>query len=52
VATADFELSECVLQPEEVAEVKWVSAGELIKMVFEAEYRDDNYKAVVQEFTK
>lgn len=52
VATLDFELSECILQSEEVAEVKWVSVDELIKMVFEAEYRDDDYKAVVQEFTK
>lgn len=52
IAIADFELTECVLQLEEVTDVKWVSSNELIKMVFEAEYRDDDYKAVVQRFTK
>jgi len=52
VAKADFIITDCLLQPDEVAEAKWVSAGELIKTVFEAEYRDDNYKAIVQKFMK
>jgi 8-oxo-dGTP pyrophosphatase MutT (NUDIX family) len=46
---ADFNISDCVLQKEEVDDVKWVSAADLIKLVFEAEYRDDDYKAIIEK---
>ena len=52
MATADFKISDCVLDPDEVADIKWVSANELIDMVFEAEYRDSVYISVVEKFVK
>lgn len=48
----DVELNQCVLQQEEVDEVKYVSATEMIDILFESDYKDDDYKNVIIEIIK
>jgi GrpB-like predicted nucleotidyltransferase (UPF0157 family)/8-oxo-dGTP pyrophosphatase MutT (NUDIX family) len=52
VAYADFAIEDCRLDPAEVAEARWVDADSLVKIIFEAEYRDDEYKSIVEGMTK
>lgn len=47
---ADFEQKDCILQETEVDEIRLVSPKQLIQTVFEAENRDDSYKAIVEGF--
>ena len=48
LAKADFALSDCVLQPEEVSAVRWVGTPEFIALLRNADYREaaDEYAAV------
>ncbi len=48
-AIADFKLSDCILQAEEVDEVRFVSSGEMKKLLTEAVYREEDYKKLVIE---
>lgn len=54
LAEADFALGDCVLQEEEVADVRWVDSRELLELVQNADYRDrhDEYAAAVADFVK
>lgn len=47
---ADFDLKDSFLQEEEVDDVKVVSPKDLITIIFEADYRDDEYKEIVKGF--
>lgn len=46
-AIADFKLSDCILQEDEVDEVKFVSAHAMKKLLTEAVYRKEDYKRMV-----
>jgi 8-oxo-dGTP pyrophosphatase MutT (NUDIX family) len=46
-ALADFKLSECRLQEEEVDEVRFVTARELKQLITGAEYWDKDYRNIV-----
>jgi 8-oxo-dGTP pyrophosphatase MutT (NUDIX family)/GNAT superfamily N-acetyltransferase len=48
-ALADFKLSDCVLQEDEVDEVRFVSSNEMKKLLAEAAYREEDYKKLVIE---
>lgn len=48
VAEADFDLADCVMQPGEVDDLKWVSGAEILALVNQASYRDDFYKEAVR----
>lgn len=43
----DVEISQCVLQEEEVDEIKYVSAKDLISILFDNKYCDEEYKNVI-----
>lgn len=49
IADASFELCDCILQPEEVSEVKWVTSKALVKLVMDSDYRNDEYKAIIEK---
>lgn len=46
-ALAEFEISNCRLQEEEVDEVRFVTARELKQLITEAEYWDKEYRNIV-----
>lgn len=52
--TADFKISDVTLQKEEVAEVKWLSYDEFIKLLYSEEFcnHPKNYKDWVAEVLK
>lgn len=49
-AYADITVDDVVMQEDEVDEVKFVSDRDIIKIIFEAEYRDDSYKEIMKDF--
>ncbi|BBB89590.1 MAG TPA: NUDIX domain-containing protein [Methylomusa anaerophila] len=48
----DVSLEDVVMQAGEVDAVKFVSADDMIKIIFSAEYREDNYKQIILNFLK
>ncbi len=50
LAEADFKLGDCVLQPEEVCEIKWVSRAEMLRLTYEQiHHGDEDYCEVVED---
>lgn len=49
LAIADFKISDCILQEDEVDVVRFVSANEMKKLLAEAAYREEDYKRMVIE---
>jgi isopentenyldiphosphate isomerase len=47
-AKVDFDITDCILQEDEVDEVKFVTPEVLYQMVSEADHRDEDYKDVVR----
>ena len=47
-AIADFKLSDCILQVDEVDEVRFVSADDMKKLLAEAVYREEEYKQLIR----
>jgi GrpB-like predicted nucleotidyltransferase (UPF0157 family)/8-oxo-dGTP pyrophosphatase MutT (NUDIX family) len=52
VARADFELSDCTLDPDEVDRVRWVTAEELLAIVFDGFFRDEAYQFVIENLVR
>ncbi len=48
-AITDFRISDCILQEDEVDEVKFVSAHDMKKLLIEAVYRKEDYRRMVIE---
>jgi 8-oxo-dGTP pyrophosphatase MutT (NUDIX family)/GNAT superfamily N-acetyltransferase len=48
-AIADFRLCDCILQEDEVDEVKFVSAHDMKQLLTEAVYRKEDYKRMVMD---
>lgn len=51
-AYADITLDDVIMQEDEVDEVKFVSAQDMVKTIFEAEYRDESYKEILINFIR
>jgi isopentenyldiphosphate isomerase len=47
-AKVDFDIADCILQEDEVDEVKFVTPEFLYQMVSKADHRDEDYKEVVR----
>lgn len=45
----EFDLDTCILQEEEVMDVKTVMVDEILKMIRTARYRDDEYLSIVEK---
>lgn len=50
LAKANFDIDDCILQEDEVDDVMLVSSDKLINMVFEADYRDDDYRELIKNY--
>ncbi len=48
LVNADFDLSECTLQKDEVSMVKWVDKDELISTLFRSSQKTGEYKRIVE----
>ena len=51
-AVADFKLSDCILQEDEVDEIRFVSPYELEKVLIDAVHRKEDYKSLVSDAIK
>jgi GrpB-like predicted nucleotidyltransferase (UPF0157 family)/8-oxo-dGTP pyrophosphatase MutT (NUDIX family) len=52
VARADFDTADCNPEPAEVDEIRWVSADDLIRLVFGDSSYDSTYQTVVESLLK
>lgn len=49
---ADINAYDVVMQEDEVDEVRFVSPQDMMKIIFEAEYRDESYRRILEEYIK
>ena len=49
-ASADFTKDDCILQKEEVDDIKLISKDEMLNMIRGAGHRDEKYKRMIEEY--